>query len=75
MSKFTLSLDPRVVRQAKRYAQATGKSVSRLVEDYLALVTGSGQAGAETPGLRRVRGILRRGNQGAYRDYLTRRYR
>ncbi len=75
MSKLTLSVDPAVVRQAKRYAQAAGKSVSRLVEDYLALVAGAGQGGAETPGLRRVRGILKRGNQGAYRDYLARKYR
>ena len=35
MSKLTLSVDPAVVRRAKKYAAARGTSVSRLVTTYL----------------------------------------
>lgn len=33
--KLTLSIDQRVVEQAKRYAKQRHRSVSRMVEDYL----------------------------------------
>ena len=33
-TKLTLRLDDELIREAKEYSQETGKSVSRLVEDY-----------------------------------------
>lgn len=75
MTKLTLSIDPVVVRQAKRYAKARGTSVSRLVERFLGLL---GRAPARTedpPVLRRLRGILKKGDRQQYRRHLVRKYR
>ena len=42
--KLTLRLDEELIRSAKRYAGRSGKSVSRLVADYFAVI----EAGEET---------------------------
>jgi hypothetical protein len=54
-------MDEDLICAAKRHAAAGGKSVSRLVEDYFAvLVALEGPAPGEiTPGVRRLLGILR----------------
>lgn len=49
-TKLTLRLDPGLIRRAKRYARASGKSLSRLVADYFALL----QAPAERKGRKQV---------------------
>ncbi len=75
VAKLTLSVDSGVVRQAKRYANAHGTSVSRLVEGFLGLL---GQPPARTddpPMLRRLRGILKEGGRAEYRRHLIRKYR
>lgn len=38
-TKLTLSVDESVIRDAKEYAQKTGRSVSQLVESYLKAIT------------------------------------
>lgn len=38
-TKLTLSLDEQVIQKAKRFASAQHKSLSKVVEDYLAFVT------------------------------------
>jgi Family of unknown function (DUF6364) len=38
-TKLTLTLDDKVIRQAKRYARAKGRSVSELVESYFKSIT------------------------------------
>lgn len=38
-SKLTLSINESVVRRAKRYARAHGKSLTRVIEQYLRYVT------------------------------------
>ena len=38
-SKLTLSIDESVVRRAKQYARAHGKSLSKVIEQYLSYVT------------------------------------
>lgn len=38
-TKLTLTLDDKVIRQAKRYAKAKGRSVSELVESYFKSIT------------------------------------
>lgn len=56
-SKLTLRLDDDVIRRVKRYSARSGKSLSRLVEDYFALIS----AGLEASGLDltpRVRSLL-----------------
>lgn len=44
-TKLTLKLDEEVIRQAKIYATSQHRSLSRIVEDYLKLLTN--QAGLE----------------------------
>jgi hypothetical protein len=72
--KLTLSVDPEVVRAAKRYAAEGGTSVSRLVEGFLAAVSSEPTASTEPPILRRLRGSLSEGDIGDHRDYLVDKY-
>ena len=77
MQKLTLSVDAAVVDRAKRYAEAQGTSVSRLVETMLDLIAtptpSSGDAPA--PMLARLRGSLKRGTVRDYRRHLEQKYR
>ncbi len=75
MAKLTLSVDPRVVQHAKRYARTRRTSVSRLVESYLQLLGGAGIAPSEPPVLHELRGLLRRGSSADYRRHVIRKYR
>lgn len=61
MAKLTLSVDSEVVSVAKRYASRRGTSVSRLVEEYLRLVSRLKEAPEEPipPILSRWRGALK----------------
>lgn len=74
MSKLTLSVDEAVIERAKRLAAERGTSVSKLVERYLALVSGAGRPRAEAPVLDRLRGSLAGSDPDAYRRHLERKY-
>ena len=71
MAKLTLSVDDRVVSLAKRYAEGRRTSVSRLVEEYLGLVSRPTDAGL-TPVLTRLLGILKGSglDERAYKRHL-----
>ncbi|WP_457654689.1 DUF6364 family protein [Rhodocaloribacter sp.] len=43
-TKLTLRLDEELIRKAKRYARARGKSVSQLVADHFRALTGTKEA-------------------------------
>lgn len=75
MGKLTLSIDSRVVRDAKRYAKAHGTSVSRLVERFFGLLGRPSSPPEHPPVLRRLRGILKDGDREQYRRHLIRKYR
>ena len=75
MPKLTLSVDSEVVRRAKRYAQARGTSVSRLVERFLRLVSSPTGKTAAPPVLKRLRGSLKGGRLADYRRHLQEKYR
>lgn len=79
MPKLTLSVDEGVVKRAKRYAATRGTSVSRLVEQYLDLVSRPvpGADEALPPVLRRLRAELRglSADVADYHRYLDRKYR
>jgi hypothetical protein len=75
LSKLTLSVDEKVVRDAKRYAAARGTSVSRLVERYLDLLSNPPMADGQTPVLRMLRGAARGVSAGAHRRSVNRKYR
>jgi len=79
MAKLTLKVDETVIARAKRYAAQHGTSVSGMVEQFLALVSGSAaQPDEELPP---ILARLRRELQGTsadpstYRKYLERKYR
>lgn len=79
MSKLTLSVDGAVVKRAKRYASKRGTSVSRLVEQYLELLSRPTPADDEsvTPLLKQLRADLKgvTGDVSDYHRYLERKYR
>ena len=75
MAKLTLSIDESVINQAKRYAHRRGTSVSRIVEEYLSLVTETRRETVQTPVLRSIRGILKQGDVASYRNHLIEKYR
>jgi hypothetical protein len=75
VAKLTLSVDPKVVQQAKRYARARRTSVSRLVEAYLQLLGHSDGERSDPPVLRELRGLLRRGSRIDFHRHIVRKYR
>jgi len=75
MPKLTLSVDERVVRDAKRYAARRGTSVSRLVERYLDLLSKPPRSGDQPPVLRMLRGAARGAPADAHRRHLSRKYK
>jgi antitoxin component of RelBE/YafQ-DinJ toxin-antitoxin module len=76
MAKLTLSVDDRVVLQAKKYAKSRGVSVSAMIETYLAAVAApSDYPTADTPVLRSVRGVLKEARIEEYRKHLQAKYR
>ncbi|MDR3221539.1 MAG: DUF6364 family protein [Candidatus Accumulibacter sp.] len=61
-TKLTLRLEDSLIEKAKRYARQSGKSVSRLVEDYFALlpaIPAREQKPAPSPRLQALRGVLK----------------
>ena len=79
VSKLTLSVDGAVVTRAKRYARKRGTSVSRLVEQYLEMVSGRAADDDEpaSPLLRRLRAEFEgvTADVSDYRRHLERKYR
>ena len=81
-TKLTLRVDDALIRKAKRYSRKSGKSVSRLVADYLSNIdAGRDVSGRElTPWVRSLvgawtRGRARRVSEEDYRRHLEKKYR
>ena len=79
--KLTLSLDSVVIEKAKNYAQSNGVSLSRMIENYLALLTKSTDLEEEdySPTVSRLIGSLNLPGdldyKKEYSDYLTEKYK
>jgi hypothetical protein len=59
-TKLTLRLDEKLIANAKRYSDQSGKSVSQLVADYFALIgTSPEEATQLTPRVRPLIGTLK----------------
>lgn len=69
-TKLTLRLDEDLIRRAKRHSARSGKSVSRLVADYFALIDAKDEPAATelTPRVRSLVGALS-GAKVDERDY------
>lgn len=78
-TKLTLRLDDRLIKLAKRYASRKGKSVSRMVADYFALLESppAGRGEELSPTVQSLRGVLRgaRVDRDDYRRYVEGKYR
>lgn len=74
MAKLTLSVDPRVIRRAKKYARSAGVSVSWMVEQYLDRVPEADPALDEPPVLRSLRGSLKGVRPSSYGRHLAEKY-
>ncbi|MBI2942739.1 MAG: antitoxin [Candidatus Wallbacteria bacterium] len=79
-TKLTLSMDEEVIRKAKQAAKEMGKSVSGMVEDFLAAVTkarGKRKRGELTPVVRSLLGCLKGAavDEEDYKNYLEEKYR
>ncbi len=54
-SKLTLSINPTVIEEAKKYAKASGKSLSNIVEEYLKSLTTTDHSDEKQSSLKIVR--------------------
>ncbi len=73
-TKLTLTVDPRVIADAKRYAANAGTSVSQLVEDYLAAIVAGPTHVTAPPVLARLRGSLRDVDVEDFRRHQVEKY-
>lgn len=83
-AKLTLRLDADLIRDAKTYSVESGKSLSQIVADYFALLTGRTRAdeGSQpkrktTPIVASLRGAWRQGgevDEADYRRHLEEKY-
>jgi hypothetical protein len=78
-TKLTLRLEDQLIRRAKSYAQRSGKSLSELVTDLFARLSGPDAAPEQqhTPIVRRLAGALagRSASKSDYRKHLENKYR
>jgi hypothetical protein len=76
--KLTLRIDEELIERAKVYSKLSGKSVSQLVADYLAMLPeqSSEKRARLTPIVRSLRGLLRGADldELAYRRHLEDKY-
>ena len=78
-TKLTLRLDDELIASAKRHSAKAGKSVSRLVADYFALIDADDTLRASdlTPRVRSLLGSLSNASvdEADYRAHLERKHR
>jgi hypothetical protein len=78
-TKLTLSLDKKVIEEAKKYAKRKNISLSKLIESYLNRVSGQQTGDAEiSPLVRSLSGVLTvpkgSDHKKGYSDYLSSKY-
>jgi hypothetical protein len=84
-TKLTLRMDEKIIHAAKNYAQRQGVSLSKLVADYLQMISAkahsskSRMAFEPTPILAEITGVLRKTSRRKnlrkeYNDYLEEKY-
>jgi Family of unknown function (DUF6364) len=70
MANLTLNVEKSITLRAKRYSKQHGVSVSKLVEEYLDLITTPVLVADQPPILRLLRGTLKSADTGTYRTHL-----
>jgi len=76
-TKLTLRLDDELIGRAKRHSAKSGKSVSKLVSDYFALIDDESATTDLTPRVRSLRGVLAGSglDERDYRRHLEEKHR
>jgi hypothetical protein len=78
-TKLTLRIDEKLIERAKSHAQRTGKSVSKMVEDYFELLPKNDELEARplTPIVSSLLGVLKNAHvdEEGYRKHLEEKYR
>ena len=76
-TKLTLRLDDKLIASAKRHSAESGKSISRLVADFFALIDTQDRDVEITPRVRALRGVLAGSglDENDYRRHLEEKYR
>jgi len=70
-TKLTLTIEERVIKTAKKYAQKKGRSLSGLVENYLKALASEDNTSTEmTPRIRRLRGSVKLPSDFDYKKLL-----
>jgi Family of unknown function (DUF6364) len=70
-TKLTLTIEQRVIKTAKKYAQKKGRSLSDLVENYLrTLSTGENQIEEISPRVKRLIGSIKLPDNFDYKQSL-----
>lgn len=74
--KLTLSVDKDSIANGKRYAKETGRSLSAIVEDYLAALPATGADNEQQlpSNVRRLIGIAAGADENDYRRHLEAKY-
>lgn len=77
-TKLTLRLDDHLIKSAKEYSAKTGKSVSKIVSDFFAVIINEKLEGSRpiTPTVQSLKGILKNSkfSEKDYKDYLEEKY-
>ena len=73
-TKLTLRLEADLIRRAKAFAKASGKSVSQIVAGYFALLEEEEQDVRITPRVESLKGALRGVDVDDYRRYIEDKY-
>lgn len=80
-TKLTLSMDKKIIEEAKKYARKRNTSLSNLIESYLISVTQKGviEGGEITPLVRSLSGVLKLSGKvdqrKSYADHLAGKYK
>jgi hypothetical protein len=74
-TKLTLSIEQKVIENAKKYAKYQKRSVSKLVEEYLSSISSTGDENIEYntlgPITKELVGIIKMKRNTDYKDILT----
>ena len=77
-TKLTLRMDERLIKQAKQYAKQSGKSVSKLVADFFALLNPEpdGDPNRISAHVKSLQGVMRdyRVSPEDYKKYLEKKH-
>jgi predicted HicB family RNase H-like nuclease len=57
-TKLTLTVEKSIIERAKVYAKQTGRSLSEIIEHYLASITQDGEKDELSPKLRKIVGVV-----------------